>query len=206
MTSQPNPTEQNLENEATESFQDESPQTDLQPEGGEGQLDESSTVESQEEELSEVELLKQQLSEASDRWLRSQAELENVRRRARRDVEEQLKFAIKPFATDLLEIVENLDRAMEAGGSGEAADGQMEGLMSGVKMVALQFSEVLKKHGCLRIDSTGQVFDPNIHEAVQMVPNEAANGTIVQELRSGYKLHDRVIRPAQVIISSGPAS
>jgi len=204
MTSQPNPMDQNVEPGTQESLQDDLQKSEPNTEGGEGTP--GDVQETVQEELSEVDVLKQQLTEANDRWLRSQAELENVRRRARRDVEEQLKFAIKPFATDLLEVVENLDRAMEAGGSGEAAEGQMDGLMSGVKMVAVQFSEVLKKHGCLKIDSTGQVFDPNVHEAVQMVPNEAANGTIVQELRSGYKLHDRVIRPAQVIVSSGPAS
>lgn len=141
--------------------------------------------------------LQAEISELKDRWLRSQAELENVRRRARRDVEDQIKFASQNVIGDLLEVIDNLNRALEASGS------EGEGVVAGVRMVVQQFEDVLKRHGCERLVSQGQPFDPNIHEAIQMVPNALPSGMVVQEVRSGYRLHDRIIRPAQVIVSAG---
>lgn len=148
---------------------------------------------------SKVDRLQAEVDELKDRWLRSQAELDNVRRRARRDVEDQIKFASQNVISDLLEVLDNLNRALDAAGDGSGADG----VAAGVKMVIQQFEEVLKRHGCERVESQGQAFDPNLHEAIQMVPHELPSGMVVQEVRTGYRLHDRVIRPAQVIVSSG---
>lgn len=145
--------------------------------------------------------LRREVGELNDRWLRSQAEIENVRRRARRDSEEQAKFAAQSVIGDLLEVVDNLNRAINAGGEANANDG----LVVGVKMVIQQFEEVLKRHGCHRISVAGEAFDPNFHEALQMVPSPLPSGSIVQEVRIGYRMHDRVLRPAQVIISAGQA-
>lgn len=151
-------------------------------------------------ELDPVEQLQSEVKELNDRWMRSQAELENVRRRARRDVEDQIKFASQNVIGDLLEVVDNLNRALSASNGNEA---ESQGVVSGVRMVVQQFEDVLQRHGCVRMKSEGQKFDPNVHEAIQMVPNDLPSGMVVQEVRSGYQLHDRVIRPAQVIVSAG---
>ncbi len=146
--------------------------------------------------------LQRELAESTDRWVRSQAEIENVRRRTRRDMEEQAKFAAQIVINDLLEVVDNLNRATGAVDSAE----DPTGLIIGVKMVVQQFEDVLKRHGCHRLQTDDQEFDPNFHEAIQMVPSDLASGRIVQEVRSGYKMHDRVLRPAQVIVSAGKAN
>lgn len=143
-----------------------------------------------------------QLQEANDKALRYQAELDNFRRRTRREMEEQLKYACLPLINDLLEVQDNLQRALEA-----AADQANSGLAQGVQMVAMQLSQLLNAKGCHQIETVGCNFDPNAHQAAQMVHHEDVPvNQIIQELRAGYRLHDRVIRPAQVVISKGPNS
>lgn len=167
-----------------------------QPMDWDGSGDQGAQVETVEQKL------QRELSEANDRWVRSQAEIENVRRRSRRDMEEQAKFAAQVVINDLLEVVDNLNRATGAVDSVE----DPTGLIVGVKMVVQQFEDVLKRHGCHRLETSGMEFDPNFHEAIQMVPSDLPSGSIVQEVRSGYKLHERVLRPAQVIVSAGKSS
>lgn len=185
------------QNEGFEPLKDSAPVLEPESESVEPQATEDPATEST--EASPVEKLQMELDELKDRWLRSQAELDNVRRRARRDVEDQIKFASQNVISDLLEVVDNLNRALDASGEKQEA----AGVAQGVRMVIQQFEDVLKRHGCERLQSHGQPFDPNIHEAIQMVPHQAPSGTVVQEVRSGYRLHDRVIRPAQVIVSAG---
>ncbi len=144
------------------------------------------------------EQLRSEIRQLNDRWLRSEAEMDNLRRRTRRELEENAKFANQRLLVDLMEVVDNLQRAL--GVANQAAEGA---LVAGVQMVAVQFEDVLKRHGCERVPTVGQAFDPNVHEAIQMVACESAAGSIVQEVRSGYRLHDRLIRPAQVIVAAG---
>jgi molecular chaperone GrpE len=141
--------------------------------------------------------LREEVRQLNERWLRSQAELENVRRRARRDIEDNARFATQQLLVDLMDVLDNLERALAAGEHSESAS-----LLSGVQIVSEQFLNVLQKHGCQRILTAGEAFDPNLHEAVQMVPSALPPGVVVQEIRSGYRLHDRVIRPAQVIVAA----
>jgi molecular chaperone GrpE len=141
------------------------------------------------------------LDEAEGRVLRAQAELENFRRRARREAEDQLKYSSMPLMSDLVEVVDNLDRAIAAADNSSAP-----GIVDGIKMVQAQLEMVLEKHGCRRINARPDTeFDPHLHSALNMQPsNDIAANHILQESRSGFQLHDRVVRPAQVIVSTGP--
>jgi molecular chaperone GrpE len=149
-----------------------------------------------------VDALEHQIAELKDRELKAQAELENFRRRILRDVDLQLKFAALPFVRDLLEVVDNLHRATESTASGSGA----EGVVAGVRLVQQQLASVLAKHHCAPIESVGKAFDPNVHQAIaQHASQEFPAGTVMMETSMGYMMHDRVIRPSMVIVSTGPS-
>lgn len=150
-----------------------------------------------------LEDLKQKVVEAEKKALIYQADLENFRRRKSKEMQDALKFAAMPLITSLLQVLDNLDRALESA----AADDAASSLRQGVELVRTQLVDALEAQGCQRIEALGQVFDPNFHEAIQMQPHpEAPANTIILEAQSGFKLHDRVVRPAKVIISTGPAN
>ena len=177
--------------------------------------------------------LETQLKDASERTLRAQAELENYRKRAGRELKDAERFALVPLVRDLLPVVDNLQRAIDAtptrsvsqgaiptrsvsegaiptrsvseGAPPSDADKALASLLEGVQMVAAQFDAVLSQHGCKRIETVGTPFDPNQHQAIAQEPStEHPAGTVTRATQVGYKLHDRVIRPAQVFVSTGP--
>jgi molecular chaperone GrpE len=139
-----------------------------------------------------------QLRDAEDRLLRTQAELENFRKRARREYEDAQRYREIDLLRDLLPVLDNVRRAIEA--SERTAD--VESLRSGFRMTAQQIEKLLDSHGCKTIETDGRPFDPAVHDAIlqQVVPGVAA-GTVVGVASQGYRLHDRVVRPAQVIVS-----
>lgn len=146
--------------------------------------------------------LEQQLSEATDRELKAQAELENFRKRLYRDTEQSIKYASMGLIRDLIEVLDNLSRAIEAA----SKSSETSGLLDGVKMVQQQFIDALAKHHCKPIAALGETFDPNVHQAIAQSPSDDfANGKVMLEASAGYTLHDRVIRPAHVIVSTGKA-
>ena len=152
-------------------------------------------------EADELEQLRAKLAEAQDRLLRTQAELENYRKRARRELEEQQRYAEINLAGDLLPIVDNVNRALEA--AQKNADPAL--LLSALKMMAQQFAEVFQRHHCAVISDTGVPFDPHRHEAIMQQPDaEHPEHTVLSVVRVGLALHDRVVRPAQVIVSKKP--
>lgn len=147
-----------------------------------------------------VDLLEQQLSDLKERELKAQAELENFRKRILRDTEQTLKYASLNLVRDMLDVVDNLNRATEAA----TAAGDKGGLVDGVKMVLQQLTSVLDKYHCKPIPAVGKPFDPNVHQAIAQMPSpEHAAGIVMQETSVGYVLHDRVIRPSMVIVSTG---
>ena len=147
--------------------------------------------------------LESDLKEARERELRSQAELENFRKRTMRDVEQQIRFANFPFARDLLEVVDNLNRATS---SAESVDPN-DPLLLGMKLVQQQLMQVFEKYHCKPIDALGQLFDPNYHQALAQAPSpEYEANRVMVEASKGYLMHDRVIRPSQVIVSTGTSS
>ena len=156
--------------------------------------------------------LESQLAEASREVLRVRAEMENYRKRMQRDSDQQLKYAHVPLVRDLIEVVDNLNRALDAASQESAGSTQQTGitqsaaLRDGVQMVLEQLASVMGKYGCKRIESVGHEFDPNVHEAIAQMPSpEHAAGVVMQEVAAGYLLHDRVVRPSSVIVSTGPA-
>jgi molecular chaperone GrpE len=150
---------------------------------------------------SREEQLMAQIDMYRDRELRAHAELENYRKRSARDVEQQIKFANVAIVRDLLEVVDNLDRAIETA----EAKKESTALLEGVRLVHQQFLSVLAKFNCKPIEAVGKPFDPNLHQAIANFPNEAEAGTIIQQASVGYMMHDRVVRPSHVIVSAGPA-
>ena len=139
-----------------------------------------------------------ELAEANGRALRAQAELENFRKRIRREMEEQQRYAALPVLRDLLTVVDDMERAISAA---ESSD-DTAGLLDGVKMVDTRLKTVLQRHGCERIEAEGAEFDPAKHEAILHQPSdEHQPGSVMQVTQQGYQLHDRVVRPAQVIVA-----
>ena len=145
-----------------------------------------------------VDAVAQQLRDAEDRVLRAQAELENFRKRSRREYEDAIRYREIDLLRDLLPVLDTVRRAIDA--SENTAD--VESLRSGFRMTAQQLEKVLDSHGCKTIETDGRPFDPNVHEAIlQQAVAGVAAGTVVGVASQGYKLHDRVVRPAQVIVS-----
>jgi molecular chaperone GrpE len=146
----------------------------------------------------ELEQLRRQAADAQDRYLRGQAELENMRKRLRREMEDERRYAELTLLADLLPVIDNINRAIEAAEKNADATS----LLSGFKMVGQQLKQVLEKHHIKPIDAEGEPFDPAVHEAIlQQVSDEHPPGTVIGVGQTGYKLHDRVVRPAQVVVS-----
>jgi molecular chaperone GrpE len=174
--------------------EDEAAQGASEPAGGESETAEPSLEQQLQQALRERD-------ELSDRAIRAQAELENVRKRLQRESQQLLQFALLPLVADLLPSLDNLQRAIEAA----ERTGSVEELLKGIRMVAAGYEETLGKHGARRIPAVGESFDPNLHEALQQVPSADHEAMqILQEVESGWQLHDRVVRPSKVIVSSGP--
>ncbi len=149
-----------------------------------------------------VEDLLRKLAEAEKRVLMAEAEKDNFRKRVKQDYEIQLRYANLSMMQDLLPVRDNLERALSA-----AADsGESAGLREGVAMVAKLLADTLAKYHCVPIAALGEVFDPNYHEAIQQTPSQQyPAGSVALEVTTGYRLHERVVRPSQVIVSTGPA-
>ncbi|HUR52721.1 MAG TPA: nucleotide exchange factor GrpE [Gemmataceae bacterium] len=130
------------------------------------------------------------------------ADYENARKRAARDADLVRKYANEGLARDLLGALDNLDRALDA----SKKAGESGPLATGVAATAAQFLDVLKRHGVTRMEcGPGTPFDPNLHEAVKMEPtNDHAPGEVVFVLQNGFTLHDRVLRPATVVVATAP--
>jgi len=144
--------------------------------------------------------LHEKLRDAEDRLLRTQAELENFRKRSRRELEDAHRYREIDLLRSLLPVLDNVERALDA--AGKQAD--VESLIAGFRMTGQQIEKLLMIHGCKPIETDGQPFDPAVHEAIlQQSVEGKPPGTVVGVATKGYKLHDRVVRPAQVIVSKG---
>ena len=153
----------------------------------------------QEEQVSETEQLQQQVADANDQVLRIQAEMQNVRRRVERDVENAHKFALDKFSADLLPVVDNLERALSAI---SVDDESQKAVAEGIELTLKSFVDVLLRFKIEPIDPAGQPFDANLHQAVSMVPNpDLEPNTVMDVFQKGYTLNGRLIRPAMVIVS-----
>ncbi|OIO69955.1 MAG: nucleotide exchange factor GrpE [Zetaproteobacteria bacterium CG12_big_fil_rev_8_21_14_0_65_55_1124] len=147
----------------------------------------------------ELEAARCEVAEMKDRLLRTHAEMDNLRKRTQREVADAHKFGIEKFAVALLDVVDNLERALDV------AEGNEKALRDGVKLTLDSWHEMMKKFHLERVDAVGEVFDPHNHEALSQMPADAPEGTVVAQHVAGYKLHGRLLRPARVLVSAGPA-
>lgn len=140
----------------------------------------------------------ERLRETHERLMRLAADFDNFKKRAAREREETTKLANERLLKELLPVMDNLERAL-------ASNAEAAGFAEGVRLVARQFSEALGRNGAEGFSAVGQPFDPNRHEALmQQESAEVPAGHVVSELVKGYMLHDRLVRPAAVVVSSGP--
>lgn len=148
---------------------------------------------------SALEQLQGDLLRFKDLALRSEADLQNFRKRATREKEDAIKYANAGFLEKLIPVLDNFDMGLTA-----ARGDKNSAILAGFEMVAKQFQDFLADNGVQTIDAEGQKFDPNIHEAIaQETSDSVPEGTVVRQVRRGYKLKDRLIRPANVIVSKG---
>ena len=152
-----------------------------------------------EPEQSETEKLQQQVASANDQALRVQAEMQNLRRRAERDVENAHKYALDKFAPELLPVVDNLERALA---TIDAEDPAQKSVAEGIELTLKTFVDVLVRFKVESVDPAGQPFDAEFHQAVSMVPNpDIEPNTVMDVFQKGYTLNGRLVRPAMVVVS-----
>ncbi len=146
--------------------------------------------------------LQQQLEEMKDKYLRALAEGENARKRLAKEKQEMLRFGIDNAIGELLPAIDNFENALRFA---DAASGEVKNWAMGFQMILSQFKEILHNHGIVAFHSEGNLFDPNYHDAVEIVEtDEAPDGTILQEFTKGYKSATRTIRPARVKVAKAP--
>ena len=147
--------------------------------------------------------LRAEAAELKDQLLRALAETENVRRRASRDKEDASKFAISNFAREILQVADNLRRALDAiPEEALASDEALRNLHEGVLNTERQLEQILERQSIVRIWPVGERFDSNLHQAMfEVAGSGQAAGTVVQVLQAGYKLHERLLRPAMVAVA-----
>ncbi|HEV3443882.1 MAG TPA: nucleotide exchange factor GrpE [Gemmataceae bacterium] len=145
-------------------------------------------------------LVEQQRDEYLALLKRTRADFENYQKRIQRDLAEERRYAYAPFVRELLPVVDNLQRALDAA----QQQGEKGPLVQGVSLILSQLLEIFNRFGIKAIDPLGQRFDPNLHQAVLQEPRpDLTPGTVVRVLEPGYRLHDRVLRPAKVVVA-GP--
>jgi molecular chaperone GrpE len=155
-----------------------------------------------------VEALAKEAADARDKMLRTLAEMENLRKRTSREVADARVYGITGFARDVLEIADNLQRALDAvpAEAKAAADPGLQALIEGVELTERSLLNALEKNGVKKFDPSGEKFDPNFQQAMYEVPDPSVpSGTVVQVVQAGYMIGDRVLRPALVAVSKGGA-
>ena len=153
-----------------------------------------------------VKALKAEVDKAKhyyDQWLRTTADFDNYKKRAARERQDAIRFANEGLLEKLIPVLDNFDMALAATAGKEAS---LQSVQAGIVMIYQQLKNVLTEAGLEEIDATDKTFDPNWHEAVsQQATNDVPEGQVVQQIRKGYKLRDRLLRPAGVIVAKKPA-
>ncbi len=152
--------------------------------------------------------LEAERDELKDRWMRSEAEIANVRARAKRDVDDARQFAVQKFARDVVEAAENLRRGLDSLPAATTGEPEIVGkLREGFEGVERSFLALLERNGIARVDPTGAAFDANLHQAMAEQPSdEHPPGTVIQAWTSGWTLHGRLLKPAMVVVARAQAT
>jgi len=163
------------------------------------QMDENGDEVIVEAEIDPLQAAQAEIAELKDRVLRTHAEMENLRKRTQREIADAHKFGVEKFATSLLDVMDNLERALGVEEGNEAA------VREGIQLTLNSWHEMMGRFEVKRIDAVGETFDPHFHEALSQMPSEEPEGMVIAQHVAGYTLHGRLIRPAKVLVSSGPA-
>ena len=164
-------------------------------------------LESEEEDIQETEedILKEEVKTLKEEKIRLLAEMENLRKRFEREKIDSIKYGSVNFARDILSPGDNLERALSAINEEEEHPQSIKNLIEGLLMVKKELSTALEKNGIKKIDSLDKKFDPNLHQALMEIENnDLDEGIVVQEIQTGYMMHDRLLRPAMVGVSKKP--
>jgi molecular chaperone GrpE len=145
--------------------------------------------------------LQADLDRFRDLALRSQADFENYKKRAAREKEDAMKYANSSLLQRLVSILDNFELGLAAA----KTEGTQSPIYSGMVLVQKQLNDLLEENGLQAIEAEGKKFDPNLHEAIAHEPSDAPEETVIRQARRGYRLKDRLLRPARVVVSSGPA-
>ncbi len=166
------------------------------------QLDENGeeVVAEAETELDPLLAAQLEINGLKNKLLRNQAEMDNMRKRTQREVADAHKFGVEKFATALLDMLDNMERALEA------EQGNEKAVREGIELTLASWHEMMKRFEMKRIDAVGEIFDPHLHEALSQMPSDEPAGTVIAQHVAGYTLHGRLIRAAKVLVSSGPAA
>ncbi|MFT6101748.1 MAG: molecular chaperone GrpE [Granulosicoccus sp.] len=147
-------------------------------------------------------VLGEEITSLKEQVLRAHADAQNTRRRAEQDVEKARKFALEKFVADLLPVADNLERAI---GAGDAENETQKAVLEGVALTLKSLQDALKKYKVEVVDPAGEPFDPQLHQAMTMVPNpDMEPNTVMDVFQKGYTLNGRLVRPAMVVVSSAP--
>ena len=196
-------TKEKIEKEEIIENKDENLEESNSTKNDETQVEADSTEEENEE--SEEERLQEEIRTLKEDKIRVLAEMENLRKRFDREKIDSIKYGSVNFARDILSPGDNLERALSAINQEEDHPQSIKNLIEGLKMVQKEFSSALEKNGISKINSMNEKFDPNLHQAMMEVEKDDLDeGIVVQEIQTGYMMHDRLLRPAMVGVSKKP--
>ena len=196
-------TKEKIEKEEIIENKDENLEENNSTKNDETQVEADSTEEENEE--SEEERLQEEVRTLKEDKIRVLAEMENLRKRFDREKIDSIKYGSVNFARDILSPGDNLERALSAINQEEDHPQSIKNLIEGLKMVQKEFSSALEKNGISKINSMNEKFDPNLHQAMMEVERDDLDeGIVVQEIQTGYMMHDRLLRPAMVGVSKKP--
>lgn len=186
----------------------QNPDHSPQPNDTPGSDEPAGTPESlMEEAASRIRALEAELGEVKDKWMRAEAETQNVRARARRDVEDARNFAVQRFARDVVEVVETLERALASLPAPTAEEPPVLAKMrEGIEATQRMFLATLERNGVSRVEAQGAKFDPELHQAMAEAPSPTVPaGHVAQAWTPGWTLNGRLLKPAMVVVSTGGA-
>jgi len=175
----------------------------VEAEAAEGAAASAETPDEADVEASDAPDLEAELAAAKDAALRAQADAMNTQRRAEQEIEKARKFALERICGDLLSVIDNLERALEAAGENEGNNS----LLEGIELTRKGFIDILEKHGVQSVDPLGEPFDPETAQAMSMVEQpDAEPNSVIAVMQKGYTLNGRLLRPAMVMVSKAPAA
>lgn len=148
--------------------------------------------------------LEQELETAKQDILYAHAETQNVRRRLEKELSDARSYAATAFARDMLSIADNLGRALDAIPAELREDDKFKGLVTGLEATGRELDNVFGRHGIEKVKALGEMLDPNLHQAMMELPSDAEPGTIIQEMQAGYRIKERLLRPALVGVAKKP--